>query len=116
MAYINTYVPGSGRVMRDDDSIVNKAAYLAPRPNGDEIVEVTIADVYTLTVPEDTIAAEIAYAPVDLYVRYGENIPANGIGAYYPEGTAILLDSYEKAKTVNVYVTAPCNLFVQYYQ
>lgn len=116
MNNINNYVPGSGREMRDDNSIINTANYLAPRPNGDQVIVVAAAGVKTLTVPEDTIAAEIAYAPVDLHVRYGANIPDANTGAYYPEGTAILLDSYEKATTVNIYVSAPCNFFIQYYK
>jgi hypothetical protein len=116
MSNTENYVPSMAREMRDDKSVVNTAEYVAPRPNNDQVISVAAPGIVHLTVPADTIAAEISYIPADSYIRYGDNVPANGVGAYYPEGSAILLDSYEKATTVNIYVTAACNLFVQYYK
>jgi len=110
------YVPRMAVDKRDDGTVINTAEYLAPRPNNDQIIAVTVAGIKHLTVPADTIAAEIAYAPVDLWIRYGENTPGVNSGAYYPEGSAILFDSYEKASTANIYVTAVCSLFIQYYK
>ena len=86
------------------------------RPNGDEIIAVSAASVVSLTIPTNSVAAEIAYAPVDLWVRYGDNVPDVNAGAYYPEGSAVLFDSYEKASSAKIKVAAQCSLHIQYYK
>lgn len=44
---IGSYSPRTGRLMREDESVVNEANILAPQPNGGEALTVAGAGVVT---------------------------------------------------------------------
>jgi hypothetical protein len=113
MADINTMSPASGRVLKEDNTTINMANLAAPDSNGDQTITITAAGVFTLTPPYSNNIAAIIIPPVDIWIRYGAT-PSLGIGLHIFAYQGVILDSPAQSATAQIYVTAPCTLFVQY--
>jgi len=110
---INNMSAGSGRITQDDNVVVNEANYIAPTPNGDQIISISVAGVTVLTPPNtNNIMAKI-YVPVDCWVRFGA-VPAINTGEYFAAGDQIVLESSDEISMAQIYVTGACTLFVAY--
>jgi hypothetical protein len=115
MPYPEGLVTSGGKVYRDDGTIINPANYIGPQPNGDQSITVASAGIQMLTPPNpDSIRADLV-CPVDCWVRF-VSVPSVGVGEFCPAGTKIRFTSAEQIAAAQIYVTAPCGLFVQYYK
>jgi hypothetical protein len=115
MPYPEDLPASGGKVYRDDGTIINPANYIAQQPNGDQPISVSAAGVISLTPPiPDSIRADLV-CPVDCWVRYSA-VPSVNVGEWCPAGTKIKFTSAEQIAAAQIYVTAPCEMFVNYYK
>ena len=80
---LDLYSPKSGRILQEDNSYINEADYLAPGPNGDQIIVRNSAGVLAALSPPNlgNIKADI-FSPVEMWVRFGAT-PAVNAGIYF---------------------------------
>lgn len=93
---IDKYNPGSGRVMREDDSIINTANYLSPKPIGHEVV-VMSAVASSLHPPEGAIKAYIQIQGPGIICWFDGTDPNEAMSGFYLEtGDIYELESPEE--------------------
>jgi len=97
----------SGRALREDDTKINEANYLAPAPNGTgQALTVSAAGVVAVTVPDDTIFIVITN-PVPVRIAYGATA-SDTVGTYFPAYSCPILPSPEACAAASIYFTAAC--------
>jgi hypothetical protein len=85
---INGMEPRSGRVFRENASYVNEANYLAPVPNGDEVITVTEAGIVILTPPNEGNIKALIQPSMQILTRFNDN-PTNAIGRLCSAGNKV---------------------------
>ena len=93
---IDHYGPRSGRMMREDDSVINTASILAPVPGGDNETITVSSTVESLDPPDGAIGAAITVE--DAAIRFWRNgvDPTATDGHKISAGGEFLLQSAEE--------------------
>lgn len=110
---INGMEPRSGRVFRENASYVNEANYLAPVPNGDEVITVTEAGIVILTPPNEGNIKALIQPSMQILTRFNDN-PTNAIGRLCSAGNKVECESAEEISQCKIYATAPGTIYIEY--
>jgi len=111
----NPSASGDAIQYRTDGTAINTADYVAPIPNGDEVINVTGAGVYTLTPPNEDSILAIITNPKEVRVRFNA-LPNITTGTLYIGNQGILLESPEEIEQINMYIAEAGAVFVQYFK
>lgn len=101
---VNNLAPVSGRVVRENNTLVNTGDYVAPVPNGATLpITVSAAGVTALpTMPAGTTQLVIVNPNADVVIAFNTTATAN-LGMHFGPRTNPVLTSAEQIATASVH-------------